>query len=211
MRRATLISAVALALLASSLLVGRADASQIVSGKITDLAKANVAFTGTCTAVELSMKEISAKSSVHVTKYTFQVEEVIKGDVGSTFSYLQFGSPRGNAGYMPGIPEFKVGTRYTVFLTSESPWGLRGVISLGAGKFNFVQGPDGKAQVVNDYGNKTLFTGLPNTSKVMKALSTGGVSAGAETGPIDYKSFVDMMKELSTKDEAAKPEAGKEK
>ena len=82
--------------------------------------------------------------------------------------------------YIPGMPVFTAGKRYTVFLGSESKGGLRGVISLGVGKFNFVEGPGGKVQVVNDYGNKSLFTGLPSTSKVTKALSAGGVKAGAE-------------------------------
>ena len=72
---------------------------------------------------------------------------------------------------------------------------------LGVGKFNFVTGPDGKTQVVNDYGNKSLFVGLPSTSKVTKALSTGGVTSGAQSGPLDYGSFKMMFQELDRNDQ----------
>jgi len=180
-------------------------ASQVVAGKITDLTKADVAFTGTCVAAEPMAKRFGAKGNILATKYTFDVEDVIKGDVPASFTFTHLGGSRFAArqfrlAYIPGMPVFTAGKRYTVFLGSETALGFRGVISLGVGKFNFVEGPGGKVQVVNDYGNKSLFTGLPSTSKVNKALSVGGVKAGAEPGPIDYESFKEMFKELDRKE-----------
>jgi len=179
--------------------------SQVISGKITDLAKADIAFTGTCTSVEPMAKKLSEKGTVLATKYTFNVEDVIKGEVPAQFSFTHLGGSRVDARklglpYIPGMPVFETGKKYTIFLSSETQYGLRGVINLGVGKFNFVQGADGKTQVVNDYGNKSLFKGLPSNARVGKALSAGGVTAGAEGGPMDYDSFVRMIKELDKKE-----------
>ncbi|MFA4973911.1 MAG: hypothetical protein WC683_14965 [bacterium] len=201
MKRIKTLSA-ALAIIILSAFLGReAAGSQVISGKITDLTKANVVFTGKCVSAEPMVKKLGEKGQILVTKYTFEVEEVIKGSAPSPFSFVHLGGSRAAAmklklPYVAGMPVFEAGKKYTVFLSSETSLGLRGVISLGCGKFNFVEGADGKVQVVNDYGNKSLFTGLPSTAKVGKALSVGGVAAGAQGGPMDYKNFVNMVKEL---------------
>ena len=205
MKRISAASAGLVVLTLVTCLSAGARASQVVAGKITDLTKADVAFTGTCAKVEPMVRRIGAKGKVFATKYTFDVEDVIKGDVPKSFSFTHLGGSRSAArelgmAYIPGMPVFTAGKRYTVFLGSESKGGLRGVISLGVGKFNFVEGSGGKVQVVNDYGNKSLFTGLPSNAKVNKALTVGGVKAGAEPGPMDYESFKSMFKELDRKE-----------
>jgi len=177
------------------------QASQLVSGKITDLTRAKIAFEGVCTASEPMVKSIGAKGQVLASRYTFQVTDVLKGDVPEEFSFTHLGASRSDAEslglpYIPGMPVFKEGQSYVVFLTSESSLGFRGVLNLGSGKFNMVEGADGKMQVVNDYGNKALFTGLPSTAKVGKALSVGGVTPDRQAGPVDYESFKEMFREL---------------
>ncbi|MBN1283611.1 MAG: hypothetical protein JXA24_07565 [Proteobacteria bacterium] len=202
MKRIITVSAVAGILI---LHAASSPASQVISGKVTDLTKANVAFTGVCVSAEPAAMALGERGKILVSKYTFTVEDSIKGDVPSSFAFTHLGGSRSAAlsvgqPYIPGMPFFEAGKRYTVFLSSETPYGLRGVINMGVGKFNFITGADGKTQVVNDYGNKSLFKGLPSTAKVGKALSAGGVSAGADGGPLDYDSFVKMIKELDKKE-----------
>jgi hypothetical protein len=178
---------------------GSAQASQIVLINMDQMMNAPVIFTGKCVGAEAKALETGGRT-LPVTTYTFEVTDSIKGDVPATFSFTHLGASRADSarlglGYVPGMPHFEVGKEYTVFLTSETKLGLRGVMNLGAGKFNMVKGSDGKAQVVNDYGNKGLFRGAEKSSSMTKAMSAGGVKPGA-AGPVDYDGFVRMVRDL---------------
>jgi hypothetical protein len=183
-------------------------ASQVVSLNISDLMQAGVAFTGTCTKAEaFVMKRPGVEGGLLVTTYEFAVSEVLKGDVPSTFSFTQWGASRADAAklnkaFIYGPPLYELGKEYTLFLASQSKLGLRAPVGLGQGKFTVVKGADGKKQVVNETGNKALFTNLPATKAMTKALSAGGIRVGVEApkGPIDYDSFKEVVKRLGEKE-----------
>lgn len=194
--------------LASCGLVWGASANQAVSLNISQLMNADVAFTGTCTGAETSvMTPAGASGKILVTRYTFDVSESLKGDVPKTFSFLQWGATREEAAkvglpYVYGPPLYKVGSEYTLFLGSVSRLGLRAPVGLGQGKFLVLREPGGKAMVVNELGNKSLFRNLPETKAMTKALTVGGFKGGAvpSAGPIDYSNFRDMIKSLSERE-----------
>ncbi len=182
--------------------------NQAVSINITELMQADVAFTGTCTKAESQiMQKPGIKGGLLVTTYTFNVTEVLKGDVPSTFSFAQWGAPRDEAYRLGkpiiyGPPLYEIGKEYTLFLTSTSRLGLRAPVGLVQGQFTVVKGPEGKVQVVNGIGNKGLFRNLPTTKAMTKALSAGGIQRGVEVpeGPMDYASFTEIVKQLGKKE-----------
>jgi hypothetical protein len=183
-------------------------ANQAVSINISDLMKADVAFTGTCVSAETSAMTLEGKpGKILVTRYTFDVSESLKGDVPKTFSFLQWGATRADAAkvglpFVYGPPLYRIGSEYTLFLGSVSRLGLRAPVGLGQGKFLVVREPGGKAMVVNETGNKSLFSNLPQTKAMTKALSAGGIKGGttAPAGPMDYSNFRDVIKSLSERE-----------
>lgn len=189
-------------------LVFSAHANQAVGINMEDLMKANVAFTGVCTQAEASVMGRQGKpGGILVTRYTFEVSDVLKGDVSKTFSFTQWGATRKDAArlgkaFVYGPPLFRVGSEYTVFLTSESRLGLRAPVGLGQGKFLVIRDPQGKAMVVNEFGNRALFRNLPQTKAMTKALTAGGIEAGvtAPAGPMDYDNFKAVVEGLNNKE-----------
>jgi len=180
----------------------KAQANQAIATNIDDLMKADVAFTGVCTKAEAGTVE-RPKGSILVTRYTFAVSDALKGDVAGTFSFTQWGATREDAArlgkpFVYGPPLYDVGKEYTLFLTSESRLGLRSPVGLAQGKFEVIRGPEGKAMVVNEFNNKSLFRNLPQTKAMTKALSAGGIEAGvaAPSGPMDYESFKAVIEGL---------------
>jgi len=198
-------AAICLALLLG--IAPRAGANQAVGINMEDLMKADVAFTGVCTKAEAGVMERPGKSGgILVTRYTFDVSDVMKGDVPGTFSFTQWGATREEAArlgkaFVYGPPLYNVGSEYTLFLTSESRLGLRAPVGLGQGKFLVIRDPQGKAMVVNEFNNRALFRNLPQTKAMTKALKAGGVEAGvAPSGPMDYDSFKAVVEGLNVKE-----------
>ncbi len=178
------------------------SATQTLQVNLSDLNQAQLVFTGTCTA-----RDAHIKNGMLETTYTFKVpaEGVVKGNVPETFQFTQWGGSIEDAKRLgvpapSGIVSYEIGKEYTLFLTGESKLGFRSPVGLGQGKFNVVQGPDGKKQVVNDFNNKSLFVGLPASKSMTKALSTGGIQGGQQGGPIDLENFQKMIKELNRKE-----------
>ncbi|MFH1830649.1 MAG: hypothetical protein ABH871_07730 [Pseudomonadota bacterium] len=183
-------------------------ANQAISLNISQLMQADVAFTGTCTKAQSRvMKSSSVAGGLLVTTYTFEVSEILKGDVPAEFSFTQWGASRNEAfklgkPFVYGPPLYEIGKEYTLLLTSPSRLGLRAPVGLGQGKFTVIKGPEGKVQVVNQTGNKGLFTNLPATKAMTKALSAGGIKRGVTvpTGPMDYSNFKEVVKNLNEKE-----------
>ncbi len=188
--------------------VSQTHANQAIGINMEDLMKANVVFTGVCTSAEASVMGRPGKSGgILVTRYTFDVSDVLKGDVPKTFSFMQWGATREDAArlgkaFVYGPPLFRVGNEYTVFLTSESRIGLRAPMGLGQGKFLVIRDSQGKAMVVNEFGNRSLFRNLPQTKAMTKALTAGGIEVGitAPAGPMDYDNFKAVVEGLNKKE-----------
>src|SRR6185437_5020963 len=76
---------------------------------------ASVAFDGTCTG---NRTERDPQTQLIVTRTTFAVHDVLKGDVGATYEIKQVGGelPEGLRYKVEGVPRFQVGQEYVVFL-----------------------------------------------------------------------------------------------
>lgn len=195
--------------IAGVLFCAPAHSTQVLPINISDMARADLVFTGKCTGVDPHLMQVAGQQgTLPVTTYTFSVPEdgVIKGDVTKTFKFTQAGMSREDSRrlgvmYIIGTPAYEVGKEYILFLSNETSLGLRTTVGFGQGKFSVIADKDGKKQVVNEAGNKGLFVNVPTTKAMTKALSAGRSSteAGGVQGPIDYDAFVQMVRELTPK------------
>lgn len=77
-------------------------------------------------------------AEIAVTVYTFQAVDRIKGDPGAQFSFRQVGTPeRGllDLGRLAGLPVYRPGNEYVLFLLPESRHGLTSPSGAGEGAF----------------------------------------------------------------------------
>jgi len=96
---------------------------------------AAVAFEGRCTA---NRSEVDAATGLVVTFTTFEVRDVLKGQVGATHVIKQVGGALPNDGpqyRVMGVPRFEVGDDYVVFLAGVSSHGFSSPIGLAQGRF----------------------------------------------------------------------------
>lgn len=184
-------------------------AISVLPTNIEKLSQAELVFKGKC--VEASPTAIYPKNSkggMFVTSYTFQVkpEDVIKGTVAEMFTFTQFGLSKQGASevgvpFTYGMPSYEVGQEYMLFLTSETPIGLRAPVGLGYGSFvNMTHGS--KTLFVNNYGNKGLFVGEKTSTVMTKALSAG--DSGTKDGAaISFDQMRNVVRTISPQDTKA--------
>ena len=103
-----------------------------------------VAFQGICTGNRTARDPVT---NFVVTYTTFEVKDVLKGNVGATHVIKQIGGimPAGELSFrVPGVPTFAVGQEYVVFLAGVSSAGFSSPIGLSQGQFTVQQGETGK-------------------------------------------------------------------
>ena len=110
--------------------------------------KADIIFHGIAINNEVKLDQISG----HVATYTtFKVNEVIKGNPGTTHTIKQIGGklPDSNVRQLVhGVPQFTVSQEYVIFLPKASSMGFSSPIGLSQGKFD-IRKLNGKTLVSN--------------------------------------------------------------
>ena len=97
-----------------------------------------------------------------VTYSTFEVQEVLKGEVGATHTIKQIGGKlQGEVNQTTGVPTFTVGESYILFLYGVSASGFSSPVGLGQGKFNIIPVSAG-FHVTNGRDFKEMTLGIPN-------------------------------------------------
>jgi hypothetical protein len=120
-------------------------------------------FRGVCRKAEVGTVEV-AGAKIAATTYTFEVLEFLKGGGTGTLTFRQVGTPEGGAGDLgraAGLPVYRPGLEYVIFLLPESrarltsPAGAsRGALTVNAGRVAVPPGlidphavlPHGKAE-----------------------------------------------------------------
>lgn len=105
---------------------------------------AATAFHGRCIA---NRTELDPATNLVVTFTTFEVSDVLKGQVTATHVIKQIGGtlPDGRSGMLvQGVPRFVVGEEYVVFLAGVSSMGFSSPIGLSQGNFSVQQSAAGK-------------------------------------------------------------------
>lgn len=110
-----------------------------------------VAFQGSCIDNRV---ERDAQTGLIVTYTSFQVEDVLKGQLASSHTIKQIGGRlAGEMGTalvkeIEGVPRFVPGARYVIFLNGVSAAGFSSPVGLGQGRFNVLQDATG-LQITN--------------------------------------------------------------
>ena len=121
--------------------------------------KAAIIFHGTAINNEVKLDQTSGRVATYT---TFKVNEVIKGDPGTTHTIKQIGGqlPGSNVRQLiHGVPQFSVGQEYVIFLPEVSSLGFASPIGLSQGKFD-VHKNNGKS-VINNQRAVAAVSGTP--------------------------------------------------
>jgi hypothetical protein len=124
------------------------------------IGQAAIAFQGRCVANQ-SVRD--PETGLAATLTTFQVDEVLKGDVPATYTIKQVGGelPQERLHFkVPGVPSFTVGESYVVFLAGVSDKGFSSPIGLEQGKFTVLPGAQ-EPEVANGRDFKEMTARLP--------------------------------------------------
>jgi len=162
--------------------------------------RADLVFQGIC---ESKREDVfynpQSKKEIPIVVYTFRVNDVIKGNVGSFVEVKQwnFSSRREALDYgLAPIDQsrFDAGREYFLFLGPLSPKfdGFRWVVGNDQGKFNVVRDSKGVSKVVNPYGNRGLFKGVS-----VKSVSKSEQNVlQAPPGPVPVDDFTSLVKKM---------------
>jgi hypothetical protein len=140
-------------------------------------------FIGTCVTVEATTDTI-AQGRLPVTRYTFDVEQVLKGDVPKRFTFTELGHPPGMPAkkgpsvhglqptpglFLHGMSSYAIGSRMMLFLIPNYQNGkLTYPVGLEQGAF-LVEDTDREVMVRNNLNNVGLFDAPYNA----KTLASG--------------------------------------
>ena len=157
-------------------------------------------FRGECTSVDRTIRQ-----GRDVLVVTFKVNEVIKGDAGSTVTFTQIAPPDPSAkeiglgSAFEGVPTYQVGEECVIFLSKAASSGLTAPVGLGQGRFCVALDEEGQRIIRNDIHNQGLFRGMKGAA----TLKTKGLSAQdsylIHKAPkkIHYGDFVPLVKKLA--------------
>lgn len=126
---------------------------------------AELIFYGTAVSNEVKVDELSG----HVATFTtFEIIEVIKGNVGETHTIKQIGGQLPDSNIMHkvhGVPKFTVGEKYVVFMPQQSSLGFASPLGLSQGRF-MVHEQNGVNTVSNNRIPQSPLTGASKTTAV---------------------------------------------
>ena len=156
-------------------------------------------FVGLCFSVEeKQMAFAETNSSLTYTEYRFRVVDRIKGVQGPMVVLKQLGRS-GGSGSITGMPSYRSGERYLLFLRSDSQYGLASPIGLSQGVFLITGNGDGQ-KMVNGFNNQGLFRGMGPTLKT----KYGNIGPKAESlvrsapkGPISAEQFIELIRGMT--------------
>jgi len=123
---------------------------------------AHTIFYGKCMAAEPRLDE----NGLPATRYTFEVQKILKGVLPQTFFIKQFGVNKPLNENLPvssvgGMPNYVVGDSYLLFMTEVSRLGFSSPQGLNQGAFRtFLDTSSRQIVAVNGQGNSGLFDGV---------------------------------------------------
>ena len=183
------------------------------------LAKSSRILVGEC----LEFQEGFDQRGLPYTEYTFRLIERLKGDAaGRLFTVKQFGlSPESNrrsggrgVTRIAGMPHYRPGSTYMLFLGPVSRLGFSSPVGLVQGAFRVI-GQGAERRVVNGVGNRNL---LIDTSRTLRerielrrqAPQTGLVSPPSELirGSVPYARFSGALRRMLRGDQLDRRQLG---
>jgi hypothetical protein len=178
------VTALAIVVFAASISTGHHAVLRFNLEEMTETA--DRIFLGTCVDV-VQTQEMIAQGMMPVTRYTFEVERVLNGQLGRRVTFRQLGHPSGRAfnkgggitmhgqvvkpeAFIHGMSEYRVGDRLLLFLIPDY-LGKKVTYPVGLyqGAFAVARMPSGQDLVRNSINNIGLFTAPYNGTKMKRA------------------------------------------
>lgn len=135
------------------------------------------------------------------TRTTFEVSQVLKGGPLQKIEIKQLGvtkvQPDGLATWIDGMPRYKQGTEYLLFLNPDSIFGFTMPVGAFQGAFEVQRAEPGKKAVLNGIGNANLLLGLEPEDLARLGLTADKfpfVSRGR--GPLHLDELTGMVERL---------------
>ena len=129
-----------------------------------------------------------------VTMTTFELIDNIKGNAKSLHTIKQIGGKLpGNLVYkVQGVPTFKVGEEYIIFLLKKSKLGFSSPVALSQGKFSILKSAIGK-EASNGRAFSEMLQQVPNKKLTNKAIQ---MKNNNKASRMELKEFKDMLRAL---------------
>jgi hypothetical protein len=162
-------------------------------------------FSGKCVSVSEGVRDLVNGGKLYYTEYTFEVEENLKGDVGSAVTFRQFGwaNPRqvdDSRAIFPGMlamPNYREGENYLLFLIGDSRFGLTSPAGLTQGAFLVEKDPDGLALAANAILNRGLFRDIDSVEMDQLGMTSAEKQLCTfEKGPLPIREFKSVVKKF---------------
>jgi hypothetical protein len=150
-----------------------------------------IAFQGVCVDNRTGR---DPQTGLIVTMTTFRVDDVLKGSVPANYTIKQVGGEDSQANIkfkVSGVPTFKAGQGYVVFLAGVSSAGFSSPVGLSQGSFDVVEGAGGP-EVGNgrDFGDLTA-----NTTLQLPAQAKAKAQVSRSVDRIKLEDFKQMVRE----------------
>jgi hypothetical protein len=126
------------------------EAMKVVAVGIEEMvARADRIFVGRCVEAR---SEVDAAHGVVATRYTFSVSRSVKGQVGGTVTFRQYGGQAGKRRTaVAGVPVYRLGEEVVLFLKPDSEWGLTSPVGMFQGRYGVAtDAASGRRTVVQD-------------------------------------------------------------
>jgi hypothetical protein len=172
------------------------SAALVVPRHLGDLvAESQVVVQGTVTSVVLGPHpQLKNLMTVVV---TLQVEDTLKGQPGSVYTFREAVVDRGDLRQKMG---YKAGQHVLLLLMKASPYGLTSPAGLQQGRFQIEAQKDGTLQATNAMGNAGLFRGLSQQVQTKGLRLTPEAQAmvnRTEGGPVPLEQLKNLIRALA--------------
>ena len=161
-------------------------------------------FVGNCISTEERELQFP-KGTIWCTEYTFQISESIKGNLGETLTFMQYGLMRpkeieGNIIFNRpvGMPIYEQGQEYMLFLIGDSNLGLTSPAGLFQGAFLIYQDQFSRQVALNGSQNRGLFLNMAADEMKQFDLTQSEKKLASKTkGPVILDDLVSVVKKFA--------------
>jgi len=168
------------------------------------LTTAERVFIGEC--ISTAERELQfPKGTIWCTEYIFRISESIKGNLGGTLTFMQYGliKPKEIEGNIVfnrpvGMPIYEEGQDYMLFLIGDSNLGLTSPAGLFQGAFLIYEDQFSRQVALNGSQNRGLFLNMTaNETKQFNLTQSEKKLTGKTNGPLLLDDFVSVVKKFS--------------
>ncbi len=132
---------------------------------------------------------------------TFKIMEVLKGNLPEELPVKQLGvtevQPDGLATWVDGMPRYRLGFDYLIFLPADSSLGFTSPVGLFQGAFTILQDSSGIVVATNGINNANLFLGVGSEELIQLGLTPETFPFTLQgRGPVPLTEILGMVQQV---------------